>query len=104
MRFDEFFGLDKHTAGAAARVIYLALMRGNDLYNHFDDRGRSIELPTLLSFSVSELAEEIFVYLAQYITGFLFSPEANLRDEINQLTQPARFKLRAGKAFIQDIL
>ncbi|MNF64309.1 hypothetical protein D3C84_460350 [compost metagenome] len=69
--FDEFFRLDKHTAGAAARIVDLAMVRIQYRDQGFDDAGRGVELPALFTFGTGELAEEVFIDLAEQVAGLM---------------------------------
>ncbi|MNC31424.1 hypothetical protein D3C81_798120 [compost metagenome] len=71
MGFDELFRLHKHTTGAAAGIIDLAMVRVKHSNQRFDDTSRRIELPALLAFSAGELAEEVFIDLAEQVAGLV---------------------------------
>src|SRR5690349_1441202 len=88
--FDEFFGLDEHAAGAAARVIDAAFVRLDHFDEELDDGLRGVEFATLFAFGGSELAEEVFVHAAKNILGaaFLVS-EADGADEIDEFAEAA---------------
>ncbi|MNT43525.1 hypothetical protein D3C72_1800020 [compost metagenome] len=56
----------------------------------FDDAGRGVELPALLTLGTGELAEEVFIDLAEEVTGLVgVATEADGRDQIDQLTELA---------------
>lgn len=105
MRFDEFFRLHEHAAGAAAGVVHLAVVRRQHGHQCLDDGGRGVELAALLAFGAGELAEEIFVDLAQHVArlaGIL--AEANGGNQIHQLAQLAIRQLGARVALVQNAL
>jgi hypothetical protein len=66
---DEFFGLHEHAAGAAAGVVHLAVVGGEHGDQGLDDAGGGVELAALLALGAGELAEEVFVHLAQHVAG-----------------------------------
>ena len=71
VRFDEFFRLHKHAAGAAAGVIDLTLMRGKHCNKGFNNTGWRVELAASLAFGTGELTEKIFIHLAEQVAGAL---------------------------------
>jgi len=102
--FDEFFGLHKHAAGAAARVVHFAVMRGEHGDQRIDDAGGRVELAAALAFGAGEHAQKIFVHLPQHIARLAgIVAEADGGDEINQLAQLAIRQRCAAEAFVEDV-
>ena len=109
MRFDEFLGLHEHAAGAAAGVIDLALVRGEHGDQRLDDAGRGVELAALLAFGAGELAEEVFVNLAEHVAGVVdVFAKADGGHQINQFAEFAVRQLflnfGAGVALVENAL
>ncbi len=101
--FDELLGLHEHAARAAARVVHLALVRGQDGHQGLDDAGRRIELPAPLAFGAGELAQEVFIHLAQHVARLAgVVAKADGGDQVHQLTQLAVGQLGAGIALVED--
>ncbi|MNG26260.1 hypothetical protein D3C84_1112280 [compost metagenome] len=90
MGFDELLGLHEHAARAAARVINLAVVWVEHRHQGFDDAGGRVELPALLAFGAGELAEEVFVDLAEQVAGLVgVAAKADGGDQIHQLAELA---------------
>ena len=105
VRFDEFLGLHEHAAGAAAGVIDLAVVRGEDGDQCLDDGGRGVELAALLALGAGELAEEVFIDLPEHVTRLAgVVAEADGGDQIDQLAELAIRQLGTGIAFVEDAL
>ena len=103
VRFDEFFRLHKHAAGAAARVVHLALVRVQHGDQRVDDGLRGVELAAFFAFGAGELAEEVFVHLAQDVAGDgLVFAKADGGHQVHQLAQLAVRQRGAGVAFVED--
>jgi hypothetical protein len=67
--FDELLGLDKHAAGAAARVVEPPLVWAEHFHKEFHDAARCVELSALLSFGARELSEEVLVDSTEDVPG-----------------------------------
>ena len=105
VRFDELLGLHEHAAGAAAGVIDLAVVRGEDGDQRLDDAGRRVELAALLAFGAGELAEEVFIDLAEHVARLAgVVAEADGGHQIDQLAELAVRQLGAAVAFVEDAL
>ena len=65
---DETGALDEHAAGAAGRVEDAALEGFDDADDELDDGGGGEELAALLAFAHGEVAEEVFVDLAEGVS------------------------------------
>src|SRR5690606_37186969 len=61
VRFDELLRLDEHPTRTTARVIDAPTIRLQNLDQQADNRGRRVELSTLLAFSAGKLAQEVLV-------------------------------------------
>ena len=83
-------GLDKHAAGAAARIKHTTLIGCQHLYKQAHDASRSIELPALLSFGAGELGKKVFVHPAENILRpALAIPQADVRNKVNRADRGA---------------
>ncbi|MNG26883.1 hypothetical protein D3C84_1119280 [compost metagenome] len=66
------------------------MVRVKHRHQGFDDAGRGVELPAALAFGAGKLAEEVFIDLAEEVTGLVgVATEADGRDQIDQLTELA---------------
>src|ERR1700682_5731682 len=91
----EPLGLNKHPAGAAARVIDATLDAAllvrewlQHLDQHVHDGARRIEFTTALAFRASESAQEILVDTAKHVSRFSALPlERDAGNEVNELAQ-----------------
>jgi hypothetical protein len=70
VRFDERFALHEHATAAAARVIHLAVVRGQHRHQRLDDAARRVELAAAFALGAGEHAQEVLVHLPQHITRF----------------------------------
>ncbi len=104
MRLDELLALHEHAAAAAAGVVDATLVRRQHLDQHLDDAGRRVELAALLALGGGELAEEVFVDLAEQVLGAMTLAEADGRDQVDQLAELAGFELAAAEALVEDAL
>ena len=94
---DELFRLDEHAAGAAARVIDPALVRGQHLDQHTDHAAGRVELAALLALGAGELGKEIFIDATQDVPGAVFLvAQADVADQINELAEPLLVEARVG--------
>ena len=71
VRFNELDGLNKHTAGAAARVIEDTVVWLQHFSNQIYNALRGIELTLTFTFSKSKLTEKIFIYTTDDIVLFI---------------------------------
>ncbi|MCY1296253.1 hypothetical protein D9M70_456280 [compost metagenome] len=102
--FDKFFRLHEHATAAAAGVVNLAVVRVEHRHQGFDDAGRGVELPALFAFGAGELAEEVFVDLAEQVAGLAgVVTETDGGDQIHQLAELAVRQLGAGIALVEDV-
>jgi len=74
-----------------------------------DDGGRSVELPALLALGAGELAEEVFIDLAEHVPGLagiigIGIAETDGGHQIDQLPQLAVGQLGTGVPLVQDAL
>jgi hypothetical protein len=105
VRLDELLGLHEHAAGAAAGVIDLAVVGGEDGDQGLDDRGRRVELAALLALGAGELAEEVFIDLPEHVAGLAgVGTEADGGHQINQFAELAVGQLGARIALVEDAL
>ncbi|MNG04793.1 hypothetical protein D3C84_879500 [compost metagenome] len=104
MGLDELFRLHKHAARTAAGIIDFAMVWVKHRDKCFDNTGRCIELPALLTFSAGELAEEVFINLSQQITSLIgVTTETDGRDQVDQLTKLAIGQLGTSIALVEDV-
>ena len=97
--------LTKKPPGAHRRIVDAALVGLEHFHDQADDRlGREI-LAAFLAFGQGELAEEVFVDVAQDVlrvqVGML---EGDARDEINQGRKVGRIELELRVAFVENVL
>ena len=100
--FDEFDGLNKHSATPAARVVDAAMMRRQNLNQNAHHAFGRVELAALLAFRERELAEKVFVDLAQKVAGLLAVAKTHLRDQIDQFAELVGRQLGAREAFVEQ--
>jgi hypothetical protein len=86
--FDEFFTGDEESAGAHGGVVDAAFVG----LQHFDDEGDDglggVILAALFAFTQGELAEEVFVDMAEYVFGVQsFMLERDLGDKVDKLAE-----------------
>ena len=87
--------LHEHAARAASRVVDLALERGEDFDQQVDHRLGGIELAGAGAFLQRELAEEVFVDLAEHVTAAVAGRiEAELGQQLHQFAQLAGFQFQ----------
>ncbi|MCY1443303.1 hypothetical protein D9M71_597090 [compost metagenome] len=104
MGFDEFLGLHEHAARTTAGVVDLAVVRVEHRYQGFDYAGRGIELPALLAFGAGELAEEVFVDLAEQVAGLAgVATKATNGNQVDQLAKFAVRQLSTSVALVEDV-
>jgi len=103
MRLDKLLALHEHAARAAARIIDPALIGCQHLDQHAHDMRRRIELAALLALGAGELRQEILVDAAEDVAGAVRrAAEADIADEIYELTEPLFVEARAGVVLRQD--
>ena len=102
--FDEAFALDEETAGAHGGVVDAAFVG----LQHFDDEGDDglgcVILAALFAFTQGELAEEVFVDMAEdvfCVQGFVL--ERDLGDFVDELAEDVGVYLAAGVVFIEYV-
>ena len=84
---DEAGALDEHAARAAGRVEDAAVERLDDLDDQLDDGGGGEELAALLPLAHGELAEEVFVDLAE---GVAFDVHGDGVEGLEQFDEQVR--------------
>ncbi len=99
MGFDELGTLNEHAARSTRRVVDASVVRLDDLDDQLDQRGRREELTTPLSFGAGEVAEEVFVNLAERVA---FGIHRDLREVLQQRDQNGVVDLGVGSR--QDAL
>ena len=93
---------DEHAAGTAARVVHPALVGRQHRHQQLHAGGGREELTPLLALRQGELAEKVFVDLANRVAlqaGIV--AEADCGDEIHQFPQAAWLQLGPPKAPVQ---
>ena len=78
---DEVGTLDEHAARTARRVEDASVVRLDDFDDQLDQRGGREELAALLALGTGEVAEEVFVNLAESVP---FGIHRNLRERLQQ--------------------
>lgn len=101
---DEFFTGDEESAGAHGGVINTAFVG----LKHFDDEGDDglggVILAALFAFTQGELAEEVFVDMAEDVFGVQgFVVERDLGDFVDELAEDIGVYLAACVVFIEHI-
>jgi len=98
--FDEFFRLNKHTAGTATGVIDAAFIRGEHFDKNANDATRRVELAAFLALGAGKLRKEIFIHTAKYIFRTVFSiAQADVPDEVNELAEALFVETRVRVVF-----
>ena len=92
---DELHALNKHTAGATARVIHTAVVeRLQDCNDGLNDAGRCIELAALHTFVSSKLCDAILVSSSQKIFAFLCIRHIHIGEQIDDIAQNSLVQIR----------
>ncbi len=110
--FDELLALHEETAGTHGRVVDAALEGLEHFHDQGDDALGRVVLAALLAFGQGELAEEIFVDVAEDVLGFqverlalvLAGSEVGIREVADQPGQLAGVELDAGKVLVEHVL
>ena len=112
MLLDEFFTLHKEAARAHGRVVHTAL----EGPQHFDDQGDDafggVVLATFLAFGQGELAEKVFVHVAEDVFAFqvqrlavvVLAVEIGVGKMCDQVGQLVAADLRARKILVEHVL
>lgn len=96
----EIFTLNKHTAGAAAGIIYGAIVGLQHFHQEFHDAGRGIELAAFFTFGNGKFSQAIFIDPAQQVAVFILGfARGNGTDEVNELSQVPGVQVGAGIVF-----
>lgn len=104
MALDELGGLHEHAAGAAAGVVDAPVVRLQDLHERFHDAGGREELAALLALLLGEHGEAVFVGAAEDVAGVAVLLHADIREEVDHVTEAALVELGAGERFREDAL
>ncbi len=112
MLLDEFFTLHKEAARAHGRVVHTALEGLQHFDNQGDDAFGGVVLATLLAFGQSELAEKVFVHVAedvlavevQRLAVVVLAVEIGVGKMRNQVGQLVAVDLRAGEVLVEHVL
>ena len=105
MLLDELLALDEEAAGAARRIVDAALVGLEHLDDERDDGLRREVLAALFSLREGELAEEVFVNVAEDVlrveVGVL---EGDGGDEVDEAAEVRRIELELGVGLVEDVL
>ncbi len=103
MSFDEVGTLSEHTAGAAGGIEDAAMIRLDDLHDELDDRRGGEELTTPLPICPCEVAEKVFVNLAERVALFV---DVDLREVLEQGDERGVLDLRiaAGQHALEVVV
>lgn len=110
--FDELLALHEEAAGTHGRVVDAALEGLEHFHDQGDDALGRVVLATLLTFGEGELAEEVFVDVAEDVLGFQIQrlalvfagTEVGIREVADQAGQLAGVELDAGEVLVEHIL
>ncbi len=109
---DELFALHEEAAGAHGRVVHAALERLEHFHDQGDDALGRVVLAALLAFGQGELAEEVFVDVAEDVLGFqvqrlalvFAGSEVGIREVTDQPGQLAGIELHTGEVLVEHVL
>lgn len=95
---DEIFGLDEHTAAAAAGVVDFATVRLEHLHEEADDGAWGVEFAAVFALAVGEHTHKIFVDAAEEVAGVV-GLEGDVGEEVDEFAEAAFVEGFAGVIF-----
>ena len=101
--FDEFCGLNEHTARAAAWVINTPIERLQYFNKCTHNTRGSIELTGKLAFLFGKLGETVFVCTTENVLAIPMLDHLNVGEEINHFAKTPLVQLRTGKVLRKNI-
>ncbi|MGQ4810040.1 hypothetical protein NKDENANG_03485 [Candidatus Entotheonellaceae bacterium PAL068K] len=102
--FDEAFALHEESAGAHGRVVNAAFVGLQHVDNEGDDGLGGVILAALFALTQGELAEEVFVDMAEDVSGLQgFVVKRDLGDFVDELAKDVGGYLAAGVVFIEHV-
>lgn len=101
---DELLALDEESAGAHGGIVDPALVGFEHLDDEGDDGFRGKVLATLFPLGEGELAEEVFVNVAEDILGVQVGVlEGDGGDEVDEAAEIGRVELELGVGLVEDV-
>ena len=105
MFLDELFGLHEHPAASAAGVINTMFRRGlQHCYQRSDHTGRSVIFSSALALFAGELLKTVLIGTAKNILIFTVFTHPDVREKINNVSQPPLIQFVPGIILRENIL